>query len=72
MSEGTQEQFGKVAAQYGQRLPLQVCRSRAGFYVGTKDAQGRYFSRESVESWPKREWAEKAIWNEWFTQKPTP
>ena len=31
------------------RLPLQVCESRAGFYIGTLNQDGTPCSRESVE-----------------------
>lgn len=40
---------GKLAQAAGQLFPLQVCKSRAGFYLGTYDADGLPFSRESQE-----------------------
>ena len=72
MSDETRERFGLLAAQCGQRLPLQVCRSRAGFYVGIKDADGAPCSRESVEYWPKRDQAASALKAGKFTQKQEP
>ncbi|MCC6716308.1 MAG: hypothetical protein IT555_00325 [Acetobacteraceae bacterium] len=72
MTETTQQQFGKLAAQCGQRLPLQVCQSRAGFYVGTLDADGLPYSRESVEYWPRRAPADKALSTGTFTQRAEP
>lgn len=71
-SATTQERFGQLAAQCGQRLPLQVCESRAGFYLGTLDADGLPFSRESIEYWPQRAVADQALATGRFTQKRAP
>lgn len=67
-----QERFGLLALTIGQRLPLQVCQSRAGFYVGTLDAEGLPCSRESVEYWPQRAHADKALRTGTFTQRVEP
>ncbi len=72
MTETTQQQFGKLAAQCGQRLPLQVCQSRAGFYVGTLTVEGLPNSRESAENWPQRELAAQALCAGTFTQRREP
>lgn len=73
MSETTQGQFGKLAAEWcGKRLPLQVCERRAGSYIGTLNQDGTPCSRESVEYWPKRGYADKALTTGWFTQKQEP
>jgi hypothetical protein len=49
MSEEQTEQFGHLAWECcGERLPLQVLKSQAGYYLGTKDDKGP-FSRESQE-----------------------
>ena len=72
MTETTQQQFGKLAAQCGQRLPLQVYQSRASFYVGTLDAEGQPYSRESAEYWPQRAQADKALSTGTFTQRVEP
>lgn len=72
MTETTQQQFGKLAAECGQRLPLQVCQSRAGFYVGTLDAEGLPYSRESAEYWPRRQQADQALTTGRFTQRTEP
>lgn len=63
---------GKLAQAAGQLFPLQVCKSRAGFYLGTFDADGLPFSRESQEYWPRREAAEQAISSGKWTQRLQP
>ncbi len=72
MTSTTPQQFGQLAAAIGKHLPLEICQSRAGFYVGTKDADGLPVSRESVEYWPQREQAEGALRGGMFTQKREP
>lgn len=64
-----QQQFGRLAAQCGQRLPLQVCRSAAGHCIGTLSAEGEPFTRESREYWSQRARAERALTAGRFTQK---
>lgn len=52
---------GKLALEHcGWRLPLQVLRSAAGFYLGTFDESGPV-SRESVEYWGSEAEAEAAL-----------
>lgn len=68
----TRQQFGMLALLCGHRLPLQVCQSRAGFYLGTLTEEGLPNSRESVEYWPQREMAEKALTARRFTQRLDP
>ena len=65
----TRQQFGMLALIYGHRLPLQVCQSRAGFYLGTLTEEGLPNSRESVEYWPQRGRAEAALTRGSFTQR---
>ena len=68
----TLERFGLLALAIGQRLPVQVCRSRNGYYLGTLDADGLPCSRESAEYWPKREQADQALTTGRFTQRVEP
>jgi hypothetical protein len=74
MSEGktAPQQFGYLAEKYCKRaLPIQVCKSAAGFYIGTLEDK-LPFSRESVEYWRTRKEAEKALHSNDWTQKPRP
>jgi hypothetical protein len=73
MTEDARQQYGKLAAEFGKRrLPLEVCQSPAGFYIGTKE-KNQPFSRESVEYWRTREEADEALLSpEKWTQKPAP
>lgn len=66
------QQFGMLALLCGHRLPLQVCQSRAGFYLGTLTEEGLPNSRESVEYWPQRPQAEAALQRGTFTQRVEP
>ena len=61
MTDDTKQQFGRLAAAAGKRLPLQVMRSAAGFYIGTQDEQGMPFGRESAQYRPQRRQAEQAL-----------
>lgn len=72
MTETTREQFGILALLCGRRLPLQVCRSANGFYLGTLTDEGLPNSRESVEYWPRRAEAEAALTRCTFTQRVEP
>lgn len=63
---------GRLAAATGQAFPLEVCRSRAGYYVGTRDPDGLPFSRESVEYWPTAAAAEAAQAAGAWTQRLVP
>lgn len=55
------DSIGYLALTYvGKRLPLQVCRSAAGHYIGTVDADGPV-SRESDEYFHSRQAADYAL-----------
>jgi hypothetical protein len=73
MSEEQKEQFGRLAEEYcGVRLPLQVLKSEAGYYLGTRDDTGP-FSRESQEYWKTpREANEALLGRRTWTQKLQP
>lgn len=63
--------FGQLAMEYsGVRLPLQVLRSAAGYYIGTYD--NGPVSRESVEYFRTQEAAERAQANATWTQRQYP
>jgi hypothetical protein len=69
------DEIGWLAKKYGnQELPLQVCPSAAGFYLGTLTPKGEPYSRESVQYWPTRGAAERAlrIGRPAWTQRPGP
>lgn len=73
MSEpAIQIQYGLLALSIGKRLPLQICRSAAGFYVGTLDADGLPVSRESAEYWRRPELAAEALRKGHWTQRLEP
>jgi hypothetical protein len=62
---------GQLAKEYtGKRLPLQVLRSAAGYYLGTADDEGPC-SRESVEYWPAEGLAQSALAQGHWTQRDT-
>lgn len=55
------DSIGFLALVYaGKRLPLRVCHSAAGHYIGTTDAEGPV-SRESVEYFRSLQAAERAL-----------
>ncbi len=63
---------GFVAHQYGkQKLPLQVCKSAAGYYIGTLQ-NGMPFSRESDGYYPSESDAATALRCRTWDQKPGP
>mgnify|MGYP000403812395 CR=1 FL=1 len=64
------KQYGMLASQAGYRLPLEIQKSNAGFYIGTFDRGP--VSRESVEYWPTHELAQTALETGNWTQKPNP
>lgn len=70
--EEARKQFGALASAAGRQLQLQVCKSAAGFYLGTYDEEGSPFSRESVEYWGKRDRAEHALAANRWTQRREP
>lgn len=60
-----------ASAALGRPVPLEICYSARGFYLGTYvDAEPN--SRESVEYWHKREEAEAAMASGRWTQKQQP
>jgi hypothetical protein len=60
-----------ASAALGHPVPLEICYSAAGFYLGTYvDAEP--YSRESVEYWRKREEAAAALASGRWTQKQQP
>ena len=73
MTTATQKtSYGQLALEYTQkRLPLQVLRSNAGYYIGTADDEGPC-SRESCEYWPAQNQAEAALSSGEWTQKESP
>jgi hypothetical protein len=65
----TQKHYGVLALQYCHlRLPLQVLRSAAGYYIGTAEFDGPC-SRESEEYWELESEAQQALVTGQWTQK---
>lgn len=63
---------GKLAKEWcNKRLPLQLLRSNAGFYIGTADDEGPV-SRESNEYFKDELTARKALETGQWTQKESP
>ena len=60
---------GQLAAAAGERLPVQVLKSAAGFYIGTTTADGFPFTRESTEYWASDVDAGKALEDGSWTQR---
>ena len=58
---------GKLALEFGLRLPVQVLQSNAGYYLGTANEEGPV-SRESLEYWPGKELAQTALNEGLWTQ----
>jgi hypothetical protein len=72
MEKDVHRQYGWLAETFGKRqLPLEICVSEAGFYLGTRDEHGEPFSRES-DYWVTREEAERALLTGNWTQRPAP
>jgi hypothetical protein len=65
---------GVLARRYcGERIPVDVHRSAAGYYLGTVDpGDGSPVSRESLEYWPTEEAARRALETGEWTQRDTP
>lgn len=59
---------GMLAEQAGERIPLSVCKSNAGFYIGTMD-HGDPFTRESNEYWHTAAQAWEALTSGQWTQR---
>lgn len=73
MTGDIKQAYGWLAEQFGKRrLPLEVCTSQAGFYLGTRSENGEPFSRESHQYWARREEAERALKMRDWTQRPEP
>ena len=64
-------QHGQLAAAFGYKLPLEVLRSAAGWYIGTYDAEGPV-SRESQEYWRTEAAAQRAFAAGSWTQRSNP
>lgn len=65
--------IGKVALAYGKvSRPLQVCRSAAGYYLGTLNHDGTPCSRESKEYWATEREANEAFQYGGWTQREHP
>ena len=62
-------QHGLLALGSGKFFQLQVCRSQAGYYIGTLNEEGLPYTRESQEYWTKREQAKAALTTASWTQK---
>lgn len=67
------ESIGYLALTFaGKRLPLQVLRSAAGYYIGTFDDHDGPCSRESYEYFPSRDAAATALVTGAWMQRPYP
>jgi len=64
-------QYGKLAAESGEKLELQVMKSASGYYIGTCTEMGP-FSRESEEYFRTSNTASKALENGTWTQRMNP
>jgi hypothetical protein len=69
--------FGKLAEEHcNERLPLQICKSQAGFYIGTMsdEAEDGFgpCSRESHEYFATSEQAQSALEKGNWSQRDTP
>ncbi len=64
--------LGFLAQQSGSNIPISVCRSPAGYYIGTIDENGLPLSRESAEYFANKKIAEHALLSGDFTQRFSP
>ena len=60
---------GLLALASGSYFQLQVCRSQAGYYIGTLNADDEPYTRESQEYWVDRAQADQALRDGRWTQK---
>lgn len=60
---------GLLALASGSCFQLQVCKSQAGHYIGTLNANGEPYTRESQEYWVDRAQADQALRDGRWTQK---
>lgn len=68
-----QANYGFLAAEYGEVfLPLQVCKSGAGYYIGTLGEFGEPYSRESDCYWSTNAECAEALRTGNWPQKPHP
>lgn len=68
----TTSKFGQLALIWcGKRLPVQVLRSQAGYYLGTATEEGPC-SRESLEYWSSETAACNALATKEWTQRDEP
>jgi hypothetical protein len=56
----------------GEILPLTICHSGAGYYIGTTSATEGPTSRESTEYWTSKSDAEKALASGNWVQRANP
>lgn len=66
---GSTARIGLLALDFGYRLKLDVLRSGAGWYIGTSSPEDGPVTRESIEYFPSRESAQKALDSGEFTQR---
>jgi len=67
-TKGRSVQYGKLAEASGEKLELQILRSAAGYYFGTKDSVGEPISRESEDYYRTEDQAQKALKEATWTQ----
>ena len=65
-------EYGKLAAQIGMRLKLEVMESARGYYIGTQTEYGEPVSRESNEYFDTEQQVEAALAGRLWTQKQNP
>jgi hypothetical protein len=66
------EKIGYLASEFGRYfIPIEVCKSAAGYYIGTLTDDGCPFTRESEEYWPTWTEANNAMKSGAFTQRKT-
>lgn len=62
---------GKIAKRAGYKLPIKVCKSWGGYYIGTNH-RGLPISRESVEYYRTEKEAQEALESGKWTQRQNP
>jgi len=71
--ESLMDRYGVIAiALCGNRRPVEIMRSAAGFYIGTTTDEGLPLSRESVEYWEDEDQALTALEKGAWTQREDP
>jgi hypothetical protein len=62
--------YGALAFKYSkQKVSLEILQGHDGFYIGTKNGEGKPLSRESVETWRKKQTADMALTTSTWTQR---